>query len=283
MTKILDGRAVAKQLNEETRATISELEHINITPTLAIMRADENPSSIQYEKSATRFMDKLGIQTKHVTFPEGISQEELLQELEKLNKDNEINGILIMQPLPKNIDLKVVADKINPEKDIDGMSGTNLGRIMLGEKNTLLPSTVKAVLEIIRFYGLPVEYQEITVVGRSNTVGKPLSVILMTRGATVTTCHTRTQKLIKHTKNADILIAAAGKIGLITEEHVKPGTIVIDVGFNFEEGKAYGDVVYDEVEPLASKITPVPGGVGSVTTAALARQVADAAKWQQMK
>lgn len=283
MTKILDGRAVAKQLNEETRETIAELEELNVTPTLAIMRADENPSSIQYEKSATRFMEKLGIQTKHVTFSDGVSQDEFLLELEKLNEDNEINGILIMQPLPKNIDLKVVADKIDSEKDIDGMSGANLGRIMLGEKNTLLPSTVKAVLEMIRYYDLPVESQEITVVGRSNTVGKPLSVILTTRGATVTTCHTRTQDLIKHTKNADILISAAGKIGLITEEHVKPGTIVIDVGFNFEGGKAFGDVVYDEVAAHASKITPVPGGVGSVTTAALARQVADAAKWQQTK
>lgn len=283
MVEILDGRAVAKQLNEETRETIAKLEGMNVTPTLAIMRADENPSSIQYEKSATRFMDRLGIQTKHVTFSDGVSQEEFLLELEKLNEDDEINGILIMQPLPNNFDLKVVADRINPKKDIDGMSGTNLGRIMLGEKNTLLPSTVKAVLEMIRYYDLPVEYQEITVVGRSNTVGKPLSVILITRGATVTTCHTRTQDLKKHTRNADVLISAAGKIGLITEEHVKPGTIVIDVGFNFEEGKAFGDVVYDEVAPHTSKITPVPGGVGSVTTAALARQVADAAKWQQSK
>lgn len=283
MTEILDGRSVAKQLNEETRATIAELEALNVTPTLAIMRADENPSSIQYEKSATRFMDKLGIQTKHVTFSDGVSQEEFLLELEKLNQNDEINGILIMQPLPKNIDLKVVADKMNPEKDIDGMSGANLGRIMLGEKNTLLPSTVKAVLEMIRFYDLSVESQEITVIGRSNTVGKPLSVILTTRGATVTTCHTRTQDLVKHTRNADILISAAGKIGLITDKHVKPDTIVIDVGFNFKEGKAFGDVAYDEVAPIASKITPVPGGVGSVTTAALARQVADAAKWQQTK
>ncbi len=283
MVEILDGRAVAKQLNKETKETIAQLAERESTPTLAIMRADENPSSVQYEKSATRFMDKLGIHTEHVTFPEGASEEAFLQKLEDLNQDKKVNGILIMQPLPATIDLKKVADRINPVKDIDGMSGANLGRIMLGEKNTLYPSTVKAVLEMIRYYDIPIEYQEITVIGRSNTVGKPLAVILVTRGATVTSCHTRTQDLKKHTQNADVLISATGKIGLITKEHIKPGAIVIDVGFNFENGKAQGDVVYDEVAKQASKITPVPGGVGSVTTAALARQLADAALWQQNK
>lgn len=283
MGEILDGRVVAKHLNEETKETMKELSAINITPTLAIMRADENPSSIQYEKSATRFMDKLGIQVKHVTAPEGVTQEKFLETLEKLNQDDSIHGILIMQPLPKNIDLKVVAEHIDPEKDIDGMHGTNLGRIMLGEKNTLLPSTVKAVLEMIRYYDIPIEHQEITMLGRSNTVGKPLSVILMTRGATVTTCHTRTKNIKKHTKTADIVISATGQAEMVTKDYIQPGAIVIDVGFNFEGGKARGDVAYDEVNEIASKITPVPGGVGSVTTAALARQLVDAAKWQQNK
>lgn len=283
MVEVLDGRIVSKELNKETKNKVKKIIESGITPTLAIMRADENPASIQYEKSAARFMKKVGIETKHVVFPDGTSQKEFLNELDQLNNDDKIHGILVMQPLPDNIELKVVAEHISPAKDIDGMHALNLGKIMAGDSNGHLPSTVRAVMELIQYYKIGVARKEITVIGKSNTVGKPLTVLLLSQGATVSNCHTATQDLKKYTQNADILITATGDIGLITKDHVKPGTVVIDVGFNFENGKAYGDVAYTEVAEIVSKITPVPGGVGSITTASLARQVTNAAEWLQQK
>jgi methylenetetrahydrofolate dehydrogenase (NADP+)/methenyltetrahydrofolate cyclohydrolase len=283
MGKILDGRLVSEELNKITKKKVENLLASGVTPTLAIMRADQNPASIQYEKSATRFMEKVGIETKHVSFPDGVSQEDFLQALDELNQSADVHGILVMQPLPDNIALNVVAEHISPVKDIDGMHALNLGKIMAGDSEAHLPSTVRAVIELIEYYKIGVARKEITVIGKSTTVGKPLSVLLLNQGATVTTCHTATADLKKYTKNADILITATGEIGLITKEHVTPDTVVIDVGFNFEEGKAYGDVAYEEVASIVTKITPVPGGVGSVTTASLARQVADATEWLQKK
>lgn len=283
MVEVLNGREVSKDLNKVTKEKVEKLLDAGITPTLAIMRADQNPASIQYEKAATRFMKRVGIDTKHVVFPDGVSQEEFLESLGQVNQDDQIHGILVMQPLPVNIDLQIVADHISPEKDIDGMHVLNLGKIMAEESEGHLPSTVRAVIELLAYYKIGVARKEITVIGKSNTVGKPLSVLLLNQGATVSTCHTVTRDLTVYTKQSDIVISATGEIGLITKDHITPGTVVIDVGFNFVDGKAYGDVAYDEVSEVASKITPVPGGVGSVTTASLARQVADATEWQQQK
>lgn len=279
MTKILDGRVVAQKLNKQTSEKVEALLEKGVRPTLAIMRADQNPASIQYERVASRFMKKVGIETEHVTFEDGVSEEKFLETLEDLNQDDAIHGILIMQPLPENIDRKTVSESISPEKDIDGMHPLNLGKIMVRDQNALLPSTVKAIYEMIRYYKIVIPRQGICVIGESNTVGKPLSVLLINQGATVTTCHAGTQDLMAYTKRADILISATGKIGLITAEHVKPNAIVIDVGFSFEGGKAFGDVKYDEVAGKASAITPVPGGVGSVTTASLALQLAQATEY----
>lgn len=283
MVEVLNGREVSKDLNKVTKEKVEKLLDAGITPTLAIMRADQNPASIQYEKAATRFMKRVGIDTKHVVFPDGVSQEEFLESLDQVNQDDQVHGILVMQPLPVNIDLQMVADHISPEKDIDGMHVLNLGKIMAEESEGHLPSTVRAVIELLAYYKIGVARKEITVIGKSNTVGKPLSVLLLNQGATVSTCHTVTRDLTVYTKQSDIVISATGEIGLITKDHITPGTVVIDVGFNFVDGKAYGDVAYDEVSEVASKITPVPGGVGSVTTASLARQVADATEWQQQK
>lgn len=283
MTKILDGRLVAKELNKQTKEVVEKLKGQDIVPTLAIMRANRNPASIQYEGAAARFMEKLGIETKRVSFSDGVSESEFLEALEELNQDPNIHGILVMQPLPKNISRSRVAEKIDPKKDVDGMHVFNLGRIMAEDEHAMLPSTVKAVMEIIRYYNLPVKGQDVCVVGKSNTVGKPLSVLLMNLDATVTNCHIYTKDLAHHTSQADLLITATGAIGLITKDHVKPGATVIDVGFNFEGNKVFGDVVYDEVSEKAGAITPVPGGVGSVTTASLARQVALSAEVSQEK
>lgn len=283
MAEILDGRLVAEEINSETKKQVDQLLEKGVTPTLAIMRANQNPSSVQYEKAAARAMKKVGIETEHVTFSDGISEDGFLAALGELNDSENIHGVLVMQPLPENIDLKTVGQHISPLKDIDGMSGSNLGKIMANDEKAHLPSTAKAVLEIIQHYKLPLVGTEVTVVGKSNTVGKPLSVMLMNEEATVSVCHEFTKDLKEHTKSADILITATGAIGLITKDHVKPGGIVIDVGYSFKDGKAYGDVRYDEVEELVSKITPVPGGVGSVTTAALANQMVHAANWLQKK
>ena len=283
MAKILDGRAVAKALNKQTTAQIDSLQEAGITPTLAIMRADENPASIQYEKSAARYMEKMRIATKHVVFEEGVNEAEFLEALDQLNNDSDVHGILVMQPLPRSISLARVSERISPTKDIDGMHPLNLGHIMAGNQKAHLPSTVKAVVELLRYYDISVSQKDICVIGKSNTVGKPLSILLLNERATVSNCHTGTQNLEKYTSEADILISATGSIGLVTPQHVKKGAVVIDIGFNFKDNKAHGDVQYEEVAKIASAITPVPGGVGSVTTAALAQQVANAAQWLQQK
>lgn len=281
MPEILKGHHVAEDLRIKTKEKVKKLTDQGIIPTLAFMRADENPASIKYEEAAARFMDKVGIQTVHVNFTPEVPEDIFLQELEKLNQDEDVHGILVLQPLPENISLKAVADCISPKKDIDGMHALNLGKIMLGDSSGHLPSTVKAVVELLQYYKINVAGKNVCVIGKSNTVGKPLSVSLLTQGATVSTCHTETNNLKQFTKQADILVTATGEIGLVTKEHVKENAVVIDVGFNFEKGKAYGDVLYDEVVNVASAITPVPGGVGSVTTASLADQVANAAEWVQ--
>lgn len=283
MAKWLDGRVVAKALNKQTTTQIESLQEAGISPTLAIMRADQNPASIQYEKSATRYMEKMGIATKHIVFEESVSEDEFLAALDQLNADSAVHGILVMQPLPLAISLARVSERISPKKDIDGMHPLNLGHIMAGNKQAHLPSTVKAVVELLRYYEISVSKKDICVIGKSNTVGKPLSVLLLNERATVSNCHTGTQNLEQYASAADILISATGSIGLVTKKHVKKGAVVIDVGFNFKDNKAYGDVQFDEVSEIASAITPVPGGVGSVTTAALAQQVTNAAQWLQQK
>ena len=283
MTKILDGRKVAKKLNQETKKEIERLKEQGLTPTLAIVRADQNPASVQYEKMATKYMEKLGIQVEYATFPEDVQEEVFLDALDQLNNHPEIHGIIVMQPLPKHIHRVKVAQHISPQKDIDGMHALNLGKIMAEDKEALLPSTVKAVAEILKYYNIEVKGQTACVVGKSNTVGKPLTVLLMNLDATVINCHTNTKNLKQFTKQADILITATGEIGLITKDHVQNDAVVLDVGFNFKGNKVYGDVVYDEVSQIANAITPVPGGVGSVTTASLARQLALAAEWSTKK
>lgn len=283
MTKILDGRVVAKELNQETKREIEQLKEKGLIPTLAIVRADQNPASIQYEKMASKYMEKLGIQVEYATFSEDIHEEAFLEALDQLNNNQKIHGIIVMQPLPKHIRRVTVAKHISPEKDIDGMHALNLGKIMAEDKEALLPSTVKAVAEILDYYNIQVKGQTACVIGKSNTVGKPLTVLLMNRGATVINCHTETKNLKDYTKQADILISATGEIELITPNHVQNDAVVIDVGFNFKGNKVFGDVVFDEVSKKASAITPVPGGVGSVTTASLARQLALAAEWSQKK
>jgi len=281
MPEILKGSHVAKELRQKTKEKVTKLTEQGITPTLAFMRADQNPDAIQYENAAARFMDEVGMQTVHVNFTAEVSQVIFLQKLEELNHDEGIHGILVLQPLPEDISLKAVADSISPKKDIDGMHPLNSGKIMIGDSTGHLPSTVKAVIELLDYYEIDVAGKNVCVIGKSNTVGKPLTISLLNRDATVSTAHTQTIDLMQLTKQADVLITATGEIGLITKEHVKEDAIVIDVGFNFENGKAYGDVAYDEVAAVASAITPVPGGVGSVTTASLAEQVANAAGWLQ--
>ncbi len=209
-------------------------------------------------------------------------KDEFLKVLDRLNKDSKINGIIIMRPLPSQISEDVVKYKIAPEKDVDCFSPINVSKVMSGDSDGFAPCTPAAVIEILDYYGIGLEGKRAVLVGRSMVVGRPLAMMLLKRNATVTICHTRTKNLPQETRRAEILIAAAGKARMVTKDMVSEGAVVIDVGINFDEsGKMCGDVDFDSVSPIAGQITPVPGGVGSVTSTVLAKHVIEAFKLQQ--
>ena len=280
MTKILNGKEVAKTLKEKLSEEVEELKKTGKTPGLSIVMAGDRPDSAAYIRGAVKRAESIGIQCFVKELPEEISQEEFLKVIRHLNDDNKVNGIIIMQPLPDQISEDVVKYEICPGKDVDGFSPVNVSKVMSGEADGFAPCTPSAVVEILDHYGIQIEGKRTVLVGRSMVVGRPLSMMLLKRNATVTLCHTRTVDLAKETKRAEILIAAAGKAKMIKKDMVQDGAVVIDVGINFEDGKMCGDVDYDEVSTVAGKITPVPGGVGSVTSTVLAKHVIEAFKQQ---
>ncbi len=280
MPFILDGRIVAKNINAGTEKRIEALKEKGVPICLCIVFFQGNDSIVSYIQGIKRsFHADITILEKE--FEPNIKEELFLEELEALNADASIHGIIVMQPIPKHIDLDKIEALMDYKKDVDSITFINQGRTFSGKTNTFYPCTAEAVMELINYYGIDVEGKNVTVVGRSVVIGKPVSMMLLKKNATVTTCHSKTRNLKSHTKNADIIIVAMGKPEFITADYIKEGAIVIDVGVNYKDGKMVGDVDFEGVSQKASMITPVPGGVGSVTSSLLMKHVVIAAEYGQ--
>ena len=264
MAKQLLGKEVAAALNEKIKADVAKLKEKGINPTLGIVRVGERPDDLSYERGATKRCDTLGVAVEKFLLPENVTQEELMATIDQVNKDDKIHGVLIFRPLPKHLDEAAVIKALNPEKDVDGITDGSMVGVFAGTKQGFPPCTPQACMEILDHYGIDCTGKKAVVVGRSLVVGKPAAMMLIKKNATVTVCHTRTKDMPSVTREADIVIVAAGRAGVVDESYVAPGQIVIDVGINVnEEGKLCGDVKYDTVEPVVDAITPVPGGGGS--------------------
>ena len=278
MAKQLLGKEVNASLNERIKAQVAELQTKGVNPTLGIIRVGENPSDISYEKGATKRCETLGVACEKILLPEDVSQEELLAVIDKVNKDDRIHGVLLFRPLPKHLNQAVIENALDPAKDVDCMTDGSMSGVFTGKKVGFPPCTPQACMEILDHYGIDCTGKKAVVIGRSLVVGKPAAMMLIKKNATVTVCHTRTVDMPSVTREADIIIVAAGRAGVVGADYVKPGQIVIDVGINMnDEGKLCGDVDYAAVEPIVEAITPVPGGVGSVTTSVLVGHVVEAA------
>ena len=279
MAEILKGNVVATQIKEKMKRDIEELGKHGKVPTLAIVRLGNNPGDISYEKSIIKNCDNIGIKSKVFEKNVNIKTEELIELIEELNNDDNISGILVFRPLPKHIDEEIIRNAINPLKDVDCMHPLNLERIFEGDMDGFAPCTPKAAMEILKYYDIPLEGKNVVVVNRSMVVGKPLAMMLLKENATVTICHSRTKNLEEITNKADVVIIALGKAKFFGEEYFNENSIVIDVGVSLDEnGKLSGDADYEKISPKVDKITPVPGGVGSVTTSILLSQVVLACK-----
>lgn len=274
--RVLKGAEVSAKLKEQVLSMVSSMNgHV---PMAAIVRVGERPDDLSYERNAMKKIASFGMEARSFVFPADISQEDFKTEFEKINDDPAIDGILLLRPLPSQIDGHLPERLIRPEKDLDGISPVNAAKVFAGESDGFAPCTAEAVIEVLKAFDIPIEGKHAVVVGRSMVVGRPLSMLLLKENATVTVCHTRTKDLKAVCQAADILIAAAGKAEMLTGEYAAPGAVVIDVGINVDEnGKLCGDVKWEGLENTASAATPVPGGVGAVTTAVLAKHLALAA------
>ncbi len=281
MTKILSGSEVAEALKQKIISEVKNLKQQGFKPVLCIVMVGKQPDSVAYVKSASKKCETMGIGCRIKTLPEDIREEELIKTIQELNEDKTINGIMIMLPLPTHISQKAVKYVISPEKDVDCLNPVNVSKVMSGEKCTFTPCTPSAVMEILKHYGIDIQGKKAVIIGRSMVVGRPLAMMLLKENATVTICHTKTVNLKEETRRADILVAAAGKPKMVKKDMVGEGAIVIDVGINFDEdGKMCGDVDFDGVRQVTSMITPVPKGVGSVTSTVLMKHVIEACKQQ---
>ena len=280
MATRIDGKAVAAKIRAQVAQDVEALKARGICPGMAVVLVGDDPASKIYVNNKKKACAETGIYSEEHLLPAETTQEELLALIEKLNADEKIHGILVQSPLPKHLDEKLVVEHIDPRKDVDAFHAYNVGKIMIGDF-AFLPCTPAGVIELIRSTGVPIEGKNCVVVGRSNIVGKPMAALLLHNNGTFTLCHRRTQNLAEICRCADILVAAVGKPKFITADMVKPGAVVIDVGMDRDEnGKLCGDVDFDAVEPIASYITPVPGGVGPMTIAMLMKNAVRAAEIQ---
>ena len=279
MAEVLKGSVVAKEIKEKIKRDVEELSKVNRVPTLAIVRLGNNPSDISYEKSIIKNCNSVGIDAKVYELELNTTTERLVELIEELNSDSSISGILVFRPLPKHIDEEIIRNTISVKKDIDCMHPWNLEKIFEGDISGFAPCTPKAAMEIIKYYGIPLEGKNVVIVNRSMVVGKPLTMMLLKENATVTICHSKTKDLHTLTNNADIVVVALGTAKFFDEKYFNEKSIVIDVGVSEDKnGNISGDVDYEKVEPIVDKITPVPGGVGSVTTSILLSHVVYACK-----
>ncbi len=280
MSNIIDGKTVSAAVKQRIADEVKILNQKGVSVCLAVILVGEDPASKIYVSNKKKACEQLGIISKEYVLPSIIDQEEILSLIEQLNNDKTVNGILCQLPLPKGLDEKAVIDAISPEKDVDAFHPVNVGKIMIGDYD-FLPCTPAGIMEMLAYYNIDVSGKECVVIGRSNIVGKPMSMLLLHKNGTVTICHSKTKNLCEVTSKADILVAAVGKANFVTADMVKDGAVVIDVGMNRNsDGKLCGDVDFQAVSQKASYITPVPGGVGPMTIATLMQNTLTAAKRQ---
>ena len=279
MAEIIDGKLVSKKVREELTLQINEFKTSSKKNVgLAVVVVGDDPASAVYVRNKHKACLEVGITSYQIEYPKETTEEELLRKIDELNADPDVNGILVQLPLPKHINEDAVINRISPLKDVDAFHPENVGKIMIG-KYDFLPCTPAGIVELLKHYNVEVEGKRCVVIGRSNIVGKPMSLLLLERNGTVTICHSRTKNLSEITKEADIIVVAIGRANFLTADMVKPGAVVIDVGINrMPDGKLCGDVDFCEVEKIASKITPVPGGVGPMTITMLMENTLFAAK-----
>lgn len=280
MAMRIDGKSVSAKVKKEVAAEVEVLKKQGVCPGLAVVIVGDDPASRIYVNNKKKACQATGIYSEEYALPATTTQEELLALVETLNEKKDIHGILVQSPLPKGLDEGAVVEAIDPKKDVDAFHAYNVGKIMIGDYH-FLPCTPAGIMELLKAYQIEVEGKRCVVIGRSNIVGKPMAMLLLHQNGTVTVCHSRTKNLPEVTGQADILVSAVGKAHFVTADMVKPGAVVIDVGMNRDENnKLCGDVDFDAVEPVASYITPVPGGVGPMTIAMLLKNTVTAAKLQ---
>ena len=290
MAKLLLGKEVTDALNEKLMERTAALKEQGIIPTLAIIRCGANPSDLSYEKGATKRAELVGVAVKKYELPEDVTKEALMATIDEINGDDSVHGVLMFRPLPKHLkaDQDEICNRLDPKKDVDCMTDLSNAGVFEGRKDLgYAACTPEACMEILDYYGIDCKGKSAVVIGRSLVVGKPAAMMLMGKNATVTVCHTKTVNTAEVARSADILVSAAGVLGSLTKEYVRPGQVVIDVSINWDpnkvnskggKGAIAGDAVFEEVEPVVEAITPVPGGVGSVTTSVLMKHVVEAAE-----
>ncbi|MGB9802651.1 bifunctional 5,10-methylenetetrahydrofolate dehydrogenase/5,10-methenyltetrahydrofolate cyclohydrolase [Desulfofundulus sp.] len=276
---LIDGKKVAAEIREEVKAEVAQLRERGIIPRLAVVLAGDDPASVVYARSKEKSCANVGIEFELFTLPGSAPEEEVLALIDRLNKDDSVHGIMIELPLPKHMNKQRVLEAVSPKKDVDGVHPINRGYILSGGDG-LFPATPQSCIEIMLRTGIEIKGKNAVIVGRGETVGKPLIFMMLNQNATVTVCHTKTADLAYHTRQADILIAAVGKPKMIKADMIKPGAVVVDAGINQVEGGICGDVDFENAREVAGAITPVPGGVGSLTTVLIQKNVLKAIRLQ---
>lgn len=286
MARLLTGKEVTVSLNERIRVRAEALKEKGIEPTLAIIRCGAKPSDLSYERGAMKRAESVGVSVENVLLPEDVDREGLISEIERLNADDSVHGVLLFRPIPDHLRPfeNEIFNHLDPAKDVDCMTDLSNAGVYQCKPLGFPPCTPQACMEVLDYYGIELQGKNVTVIGRSLVVGRPVAMMLMNRNATVTICHTRTVDLAKKAAAADIIVSAAGVLGVLTKDYVRPGQTVIDVSVNWDpalkdgRGGVAGDAVFGEIEPIVEAITPVPGGVGAVTTSVLIEHVVTAAE-----
>ena len=280
--EIWKGAPVAEALSEKLKLRVEALGRSGVVPCLALVRIGERPGDLSYERSAARRCEALGVAVEKHVLPADVTQSELIDVIEALNRKSTVHGILFFRPLPEGMDERTVCDAIAPEKDVDGVCAHSMADVYMGAARGFFPCTAQAVIEMLQYYDIPICGKRTVVVGRSLVTGRPAALLLLREHATVTVCHTRTKELASLTREAELVVTATGHINTLTAEHLRPGQVVIDIGLTYDEarGKLCGDVDHDAAEEIVQAISAVPGGIGAVTSTVLASHVIEACERQ---